>query len=49
MHISSVINYTPQQANFKRFLATNFGSKIGPSSGHYTRTEKQADPSGRAV
>jgi hypothetical protein len=41
MHIYSVTSHTQQEANCKHFLATSFGSKIQPLSGHYTRTEKQ--------
>jgi hypothetical protein len=42
MCIHSFINHTQQQqADCKRFLATSFGFKIEPSSGHYTRTGKQ--------
>jgi hypothetical protein len=40
VHLFSYQPHT-QQANCKRFLATVFGFKIAPSSGHYIRTEKQ--------
>jgi hypothetical protein len=36
MYVYSIINHT-RQSNCKSFLATGFGSKIDPSSGHYTR------------
>lgn len=29
-YICSVVSHTQQQANSKRFLASSFGSKIGP-------------------